>query len=158
MRGWQVLTLDVDPRFNCDITMDVRDYHYVGPRPDFFWFSMPCTEFSRESMPWCKTGKIPDMSLIHACLRIRDEANPVYWGCENVRGAVEYFRPIMGSYRYKAGPFYIWGNFPIPPKTDMSRFRKKESYGSNQREERAKIPFELSEKIAVAIELQEKLF
>lgn len=27
-----------------------------GRRPDLVWASPPCTEFSRESMPWTKTG------------------------------------------------------------------------------------------------------
>lgn len=167
-RGWEVITLDVDPRFNCDITADVRTWNpldiyktawenkLTAPGVDLLWFSMPCDEFSRESMPWCKTGNVPDMSLIHACLRIRDILRPRYWVCENVRGAIQYFNPLMGKYRFHAGAFYLWGFFPTPGKVNV-KWRKKESYGSKQRAERAEIPMSLSRAIAIQIESQATL-
>lgn len=154
-RGWEVVTLDIDPRFGCDITADVRTWHYTGSRrPDLLWFSMPCDEFSRESMPWCKTGNVPDMSLVLACLRIRDEMQPLNWVGENVKGAIKYFKPVMGNYRFHAGPFYLWGWFPPLGKVDMRTFRKKESYSSSAPAERAAIPYALSYSMAVAIESQ----
>jgi hypothetical protein len=159
-RGWDVITLDINPAFECDVTADVRTWHYTGlRRPDLLWFSMPCTEFSRESMPWCKTGIAPDMSLIYACLRIRDEMQPLNWIGENVRGAIKYFKPLMGNYRFRAGPFFLWGEFPPLGKVDMRTFRKKESYWSkHQAEDRAVIPYSLSRAVAVAIESQPSFF
>lgn len=114
-RGWQVITLDIDPRFKCDITADVREWHYPAefPRPDLIWASPPCDEFARESMPWSKTGKTPDMSIVLACKRIIEEAQPKYYVVENVRGAINYFRPHFGNYRYHVGAFYLWGFFPV---------------------------------------------
>src|SRR5688500_15421118 len=32
-RGWDVTTLDADPRFDADVTADVRTWKYDGPRP-----------------------------------------------------------------------------------------------------------------------------
>ena len=155
-RGWDVVTLDIDPKFGCDITADVRSWHYsaAGRRPDLLWFSMPCDEFSREFMPWCRTGNTPDLSLVLACLRIRDEMQPHNWLCENVRGAIEYFRPIMGPYIYHAGPFFLWGKCPPIGGVNMRSFRKKESYGSGEPEKRAMIPYNLSVAVAVAVEQQ----
>ena len=154
-RGWDVLTLDINPAFGCDVIADVREWHYTGKRHvDLLWFSMPCDEFARESMPWSRTGAIPDMSLVLSCLRLRDEIQPTYWICENVRGAIKWFKPYLGNYRFHAGPFFLWGYFPIPGKVDMRTFRKKESYGSKQRAERAEIPASLSRAIAIQIESQ----
>ena len=154
-RGWEVVTLDIDPRFDCDITADVRTWHYAGlRRPDLLWFSMPCTEFSRESMPWCKTGNTPDMSLILSCLRIRDEMQPLNWVCEQVRGAIPYLKPVLGNYRFHAGPFFLWGFFPPLGRVEMRDFRKKESYSSSAPSERAVIPRALSQAVAMAVESQ----
>lgn len=153
-RGWEVITLDIEPHFGCDITADVRTWRYTGPRPDLLWFSMPCNEFSRESMPWCKTGNIPDMSLILSCLRIRDEMQPLNWVCEQVRGAIPYLKPVLGNYRFHAGPFFLWGFFPMPGRVNMRDFRKKESYSSSSPAERAAIPRVLSHAIALAVESQ----
>jgi hypothetical protein len=154
VRGWQVITMDIDPRFNCDVTADIRTWHYQGKRPDLIWCSMPCDQFSRESMPWCRTGKLPDMSLVLSGKRVIDEAQPVYWVMENVRGAIPYFEPYFGKFRMHVGPFYLWGFFPIPGRIDTNSWRKKESRSSSNPEERARIPLSLSGSIAEAIELQ----
>lgn len=154
-RGWQVVTLDFDPRFECDITADVREWHYPAelPRPDFVWASPPCDEFARESMPWSKTGKIPDMSIVLACKRIIEETQPKYYVIENVRGAINYFRPHFGNYRLHVGAFFLWGFFPVPGEI-KNNWKKKESYGSKQRAERAVIPAPLSRAIAIQAESQ----
>lgn len=157
-RGWDVLTLDIDPSFGCDVTADVRTWHYTGKRHvNLLWFSMPCDEFSREFMPWSKTGVEPDMSLVLACLRIRDEIQPDYWVCENTKGAIKWFKPYLGNYRFHAGPFYLWGYFPIPGRVDMRSWRKKESMSSTAHIERAAIPHSLSLAIARQIESQVSL-
>lgn len=151
-RGWDVVTLDNDPRFGCDITADLSTWHYHGPRPDLVWISPPCTEFARESMPWCRTGALPDMTLIAAARRIVVEIGPRYWILENVRGAV----PYLGPAREIHGPFFLWGYFPSLGRP-LLRMRPKESYSSDQRAERAMIPRALSEAVAAAIECQPEL-
>lgn len=156
--GWEVMTVDINPSFDCDVTADVRSWHYTrGRHVDLLWFSMPCDEFARESMPWSRTGKEPDLSLIRACLNLRDEINPTYWVCENVRGAIGWFYPLMGFYRYHVGAFYFWGNFPVPGKISLSRIKKKESYGSSQKAERAVIPYPVSYAIAFQAQSQMRL-
>lgn len=156
-RGWQVTTLDNDPAFGCDITADLTTWHYVGPVPDLLWISPPCTEFARESMPWCRTGSAPDMALVKAAKRLVHEIQPRYWIIENVRGAVPFFRPLFGPPRQIIGPFYLWGYFPLIT-VDMSRFKKKESYPSSRPDLRAMVPEALSLAVAVAIESQITLF
>lgn len=154
-RGWHVTTLDNDPAFGCDITADVCGYRYDGPPLDLIWASPPCTEFSRESMPWCRTGRAPDMRIVAACLRIILECKPRMWVLENVRGAVPWFRPVLGPPRQIVGPFYLWGAFP--PLAVPGAFRKKESYSSARPDLRAMIPAALSAAVAVAVEQQQTL-
>lgn len=137
--GWDVLTLDNDASFNPDIITDIRQWSYTGVIPDFVWASPPCTEFARESMPWCKRGIAPDMSIILACMRIIRESQPQYWIIENVRGAAK----CLGKPDKLIFPYYLWGVFPDFIKPVMNK-RKKESYWSSDRALRAKIPYELS--------------
>ena len=152
-RGWNVVTLDIDPRFSPAIVADVRDWHWAGSPVDLLWMSPPCDEFAREWMPWSKTGRAPDMSIVDACRRLVDEIQPRYWVLENVRGAV----PYLGTPRAIVGPFYFWGNFPAIGKPSMAGFRKKESYSSTQAAERAAIPRGISLAFALACERQSVL-
>jgi len=155
-RGWRVVTLDYDPRFECDFTADVREWHYPAhlPRPDLVWASPPCDEFSREFMPWSKTGKQPDMSIALACKRIIDEVQPTFWVIENTQGAIRHFRPHFGNYRLCVGPFYLWGFFPVPGNISQKGWRKKSSLSSAAPAERAIIPQSLSSAIAQGCESQ----
>jgi len=148
--GFEVITLDYDPAFNCTYTADVRDWHYPAklPKPDIVWASPPCEEFSREFMPWCKTGVAPDMSIVLACKRLIEEIKPKFWIIENTAGAVSWFRPYLGSYRMTVGPFHLWGFFPPPIKVDQRGWHKKSSMGSKDASKRAIIPKSLSLAIA----------
>jgi site-specific DNA-cytosine methylase len=155
-RGWTVITLDNDPTSKPDIVADLRNWSWTGNRPDLIWTSPPCTEFARESMPWCRTGRQPDMSIVLAAARIVHQTQPRYWVIENVRGAIRHFRPHLGRPRQIIGPFYLWGFFP-PLTVNLDAFRKKESYSSRQRAQRARIPMAISDALAHAIESQRAL-
>lgn len=156
-RGWQVITLDNNPAFGCDITADLREWSWQGAQPDLIWLSDPCTEFARESMPWSRNGIAPDLSIVLAGLRIIRESTPRFWARENVRGSVRWVRPFLGAPREIHGPFFLWGNFPPLGRPRLS-MRKKESYSSTQVAERAKVPYALSLAMALAIESQALLF
>ena len=115
--GWEVITVDNDPSFNPDICIDIRDFHFFNVlygHVDLLWASPPCEEFSRWSMPWCrkKNPAPPSLDLLKATIRIIDEANPDYWVIENVRGAVPFFRPLLGE-PIRSGSRYLWGCLPI---------------------------------------------
>lgn len=154
-RGWRVTTLDNDPTFGCDITADVTTWQYDGPPVDLLWLSPPCTEFARESMPWCRTGIAPDMTLARAAKRLTETIPARYTVIENVRGAAKWFAPLFGPPRQIVGPFYLWGYFPrITIKLTM---RSKESYPSSRPDLRAMVPAALSEALAVAIESQHSI-
>jgi hypothetical protein len=154
--GWDVITVDCDPSFEPDIVADVRTWSWYGRRPDLIWASPPCDEFSREFMPWCKTGQAPSLEIVSGCKRIIDEVKPDWWSIENVIGSVNYIRPLLGNYRMHYGAFYLWGNFP-----DLGRpavvMRKKESFSSKEHKKRAMIPIGLSLAMLNAIQKQPKL-
>lgn len=157
-RGWEVVTVDNEPLFGCTHTCDVRLFTWPGRRPDLVWLSPPCTEFSRESMPWCRRGQAPDLSLTRAALDLVRDINPRYWVLENVRGAVPWFAQLgLGAPRAIVGPFYLWGYFPLlPPR--IPKGKGKESIPGRRPDLRAKVPGALSHALAVAVEAQVELW
>jgi hypothetical protein len=54
----------------------------------------------------------------------------------------------MGKARASYGPFYLWGD--VPPILPPVEYKKKESFSSKQRAERAEIPFALAHAIGRA--------
>ncbi len=152
-RGWKVVRVDINPEYNPTIVADVCEWSWRGPRPDLVWASPPCQEFSRWGMPWLrkKSPPQPDLSVVLACLRIIEEAQPRYWVIENVCGAVRFLRPLLGPPR-KFGPFFLWGHFPDPGSVRVRHV--KEKLPGRARAERARVPYELSLAIAVAVERQ----
>lgn len=146
-RGWNVHAVDIQGHFipRPDELADLREWSWHGPRPDLVWASPPCVEFSRESMPWCRTGKQPSLDLVQAAVRIVEECRPRFWVIENVRGAV----PYLGPPAMRHGPWHLWGRFPTFT-CEVEFF--KERLSSRQREERAKLPRSLSVALAGAVE------
>jgi hypothetical protein len=156
-RGWNRITLDIDPLFEPDIVADVRGWSWTGARPDLIWFSPPCDEFARDWMPWVSFEGDPDMSIVEACLRIVEESKPRYWILENVQGALDILKPLIGEPRLKHKPYFFWGFFP-----DLGDVRpvlkKKESMSSRDKVKRAMIPYEFSKALALAVESQQSMF
>ncbi len=148
-RGWEVITVDIDPALKPDIVADVRAFSYHGPRPDLIWASPPCNEFTREFLIWTRKGICPDMSIFHACRKIIHDARPRFWIIENVRGATRYF----GRYTEVHYPFYLWGFFPPLGKIKL-KYKRKDSYTSSNKIGRAAIPYQISLAVAQAIERQ----
>lgn len=154
-RGWRVLTLDNNAEFNPIICTDIctwKPWQWMNEddRPDLIWCSPPCTEFAREFMPWCATGQEPDLTILKACVRIIREVQPRYWVIENVKGALNWFLPILGKPAYVCNPYYLWGSFP-----DISHVKvtsHKERLSSSKAAERGIIPHRISEALAMAIE------
>lgn len=155
-RGWQVITVDINPQLRPDIITDLTYWTYHGRRPDLIWASPPCDEFSREFMPWSKTGKEPSMEIVRACKRIIDTAAPRFWVIENVQGAIPWFLPEMGQYRAKAGPFYLWGFFPDIGLFQLAK-RDKQTMSSRHAALRGETPASLSLRLAMAVESQAAL-
>lgn len=150
-RGWDVVTVDIDPDFGCTYTADLETWSYDGPSVDLVWASPPCTEFSRSHLPWL-AGKYPppSLDLARASLRIIGECNPIWWIVENVRGAARWLTPLFGHSPRQLGQAFLWGKFPHPGKVLVRPH--KQCLSSKKRKERSMIPYEISLAIAVACE------
>lgn len=144
-RGWQVVSVELEPHHRPDIVADVRALPIRG-HFDLLWASPPCTEFSRESMPWCRTGVAPTLDLWNATRRAIEELSPTWWIIENVRGAITH----VGPHTFRYGSFYLWTNLPLTPQIVGRPKQKLRVWGGNPNsaELRARVPRHLSEIIA----------
>ena len=149
-RGHKVYGLDIVPP--ADVIADARALPFRdGLAPDALLAAPPCTDFARESMPWCRTGKAPDMALVRAAFDAVERLKPRFWVIENVRGA----RPYMPMPVMRVGSRYLWGYFPIPLMGSHGRCFGKEHIGpnvTNRARLRSLIPYDLSLALCKAME------
>ncbi len=158
--GWQVITVDIDSLFQPTVVADMRTWSWRGERPDLVWCSPPCTEFAKFAMPcWYlrESLPLPNMELVLACKRIIEECKPHYWVIENVRGAVEFFLPILGRPLLVCRPYFLWGHFPPLSINRWGWRRKTKDLSSTAKAKRAQIPASLSWALMVAVESQQTL-
>jgi len=148
-RGWSVVSVDNEPLTHPTYLGDIRDFSWHGDRPLLVWASPPCTEFAKAAMPWYPRDLDADMSIFRACERIIRETDPVYWIIENVRGAVLYFGPPAQVFF----PWYLWGHFPHLSDFPLEA-RPKSTRTSGARDQRARIPYQLSLAVCLAVERQ----
>ena len=117
--GWEVTTVDIDPKFDPSILADVNLLHIEPPGYfDLIWSSPPCTDYTKAALPasWkCNGGTHhpPDMRPFLNCYRIVRYLRPRWWVIENVQGAVPYFRLVLGDPVKRVGSRILWGDFPI---------------------------------------------
>lgn len=145
--GWEVVRVELDPQFKAEFHADVRQWTWAGRRPTLIWASPPCTEFAREAMPWCRTGKTPSLELVEAAERVIRECNPQFWVIENVKGATKHLRQKHGE-PLCLGPVRLWGNFPRF-KTRVPYW--KEHLSSRRKADRARMPFQIGEALRKSI-------
>ena len=137
---------------------DVKNYYdWIGklPAPDLILASPPCTEFSLAQNFHDGRVDSPNMSILFACLEIIDAMKPKFYCIENVSGACKFFEPILGKHRQRAGPFFLWGNFPwlaLDPSFTHEKTKDEDRLGRNLRPNvRGMIPFEISFKMLSSI-------
>lgn len=131
-RGHEVRTLDNDPRFGCDYTMDilrVTPATFGDWRPDIILASPPCEAFSVAAFGknW-HPGFVPTIKAAHALNLVNqtryliEAMVPSFWVIENPRGllrkmeVMDYLERVTVWYcRYgepRAKPTDLWGGFP----------------------------------------------
>jgi site-specific DNA-cytosine methylase len=135
--GWEVIRMENNPML-ADIPhtriIDVLDWknwlddflieidEEYGRPIDIVWASPPCREFSTAyAAPWPTARRegrdyTPDLSLMEAAYDIICRIRPQYWIIENVSGAVNWFKPELGNYRQRIGPFCLWGRLLPNPR------------------------------------------
>ncbi len=154
-RGWKVTRIDIEPAFRPSIVADYRALPLRPEyRPDLVWASPVCTEFARESMPWCKTGKDPSLDLVLAAKAAIDAIKPRWWVIENVRGARAFFEPYLGRPTLRIGAAYLWGRFPLVMGVKVNPHKERLGPSPDRRALRSKIPYAISLALAEACERQ----
>lgn len=161
-RGHEVITLDIAGE--ADIRCDVREWYPRSRYFNFIWASPPCDKFSiATGIPY--KDRNPDLSIVKACHRIIKKIKPRYWIIENPRGALRYFigKPTITIKYSDYGhvcqkPTDLWGEFPwfyphTPPNNNPIPIDYAfPNHNSQGKLERAKIPYNLSLAICLALE------
>jgi len=100
--GYEVISLDIDPKTNPTILTDILVWDYKEKPPGYFRLiaaSVPCTEYSL-----AKTTAPRDMSmadeLVSKVVEIFDYFNPKYWWSENPPYGFLRFRDVLSGYPY----------------------------------------------------------
>jgi hypothetical protein len=165
-RGWKVIRVDIDPRFNPDIVadlcdpsdrLDLRDYlDSRAIQVAVAWASPVCTEFTKSTLPktWAATWKNPpnpDTALTKGCLEIIRSLDPNFWIIENVMGSRKFLTPILGPIASKVCGHVFWGRLPgLIPDAKSHKWRLPPT--PDRTALRAKIPYEIGEAICLAVE------
>lgn len=140
--GHEVFTVDWDPGFDCDLSMDIRELtlDMLPWAPDVVLASPPCETFSLMGVKhhWTAEGDWPSNrpktrqariahDLVAHTLELIDETHPFAWVMENPVGKLRKLDVVAGrerrtvTYCQFGMPFRkqtdLWGGFP--PSLDL---------------------------------------
>lgn len=155
-RGWEVHRVDLAPRageLGANVTLhraNVLSWRWTGGPVDLLWASPPCTEFARESMPWCRTGYAPSLRLVSAAVLHVERIKPTWWALENVSGSRPHITPLLGEPVAHVGAIWLWGS--LPPVTWPTLRPRKEAISGARPDLRSLVPYAVSLALALAVE------
>ena len=127
--GWEVTSLDIDPKSEADITANILDWDYTEYEPGHFdaiWGSPPCTEYSKAKTRGTRNLQLAD-SIVLKLLEIIDYFKPRVWWFENPHSGLLPKRliiahlppPYMVSYCMYGMPYRkhtaLWTNVAFEP-------------------------------------------
>ena len=97
--GWEVVSLDLDPKSDATITSDILQWDYAVFPPGYFdcvWSSPPCTEYSR-ARTTSKTPRNLDLAdaIVRRTLDIIAHFSPKAWWMENPDSGLLKTRPVV---------------------------------------------------------------
>lgn len=168
--SWTVLRYDNNPELR-DVPLTImadllHDEVRIRHNIDLFWASPECREFSEA---YAAPGSIakrngeefqPCMKQINKCIEFIEKNKPTHWVIENVKGAVPYFKELLGEPRQIIGGAYLWGNFPYIHTPKGWKHIKPDAWSNTHLRYniRSKIPIEISRGLLTAIESQKTIF
>ena len=102
--GFDVISLDINPKFSPDIVCDILNWDFKNTRyrPGDFWViaaGVPCTEYSQAKTTGERNLAHAD-SLVAKTLEIINWFNPKLWLIENPRGGLLKDREIVRDLNY----------------------------------------------------------
>ena len=110
--GWDVISLDMDPKSNATVTADFMQWDWSEFRPSHFdciWASPPCTEYSIAKT----TGPPRDMEkadkIAQRTLDCIKDLKPKVWFFENPQTGYLKGRRVVEGLRYKDASYCVWG-------------------------------------------------
>jgi hypothetical protein len=127
--GWEVVTVDIDERFEPDIRADMLDLRPADlPNADVVLASPPCTQFSLAASRFERVvdgePQTPDarksVALVYHTIGLVKALAPEYWFLENPQG---YLRQVIGEPTGRVTycqygenymkPTDLWGEHPL---------------------------------------------
>ena len=165
---WEVITVDIEPKFKPTICKDIRDLSVKDiakvasqslKNYDMIIVlaSPPCERLSQAPHVWPLPGIREALEITGAILELITEIMPKYWCLENPStGKMRWFigkpaiRIRLNVFGYKTvKPTGLWGNFPIGLINDSPRKNKDKNafanFASKRSDIRAKLPHGLSD-------------
>jgi len=131
--GWEVVTVDVEAKFNPTICQDIRTVtkeiveqacrsHLTQYDKVVVLASPPCQRFSIAMPKWPLLGIREAFEIVGAVFGLIEEIKPDFWLVENPKGRLRWFvpnKPIatinLSDYGYPSKkPTDLWGNIPLP--------------------------------------------
>ena len=120
--GWQVVTIDIERKFNRTIVAGIRFLPLrANVEPEALLAGPPCERFSVACHTWPKMGIKLAMELVGACLEAVAYLKPKHWLIENPMGRLRWFlgTPAQTVRLCDYGTEYqkktdLWGNITLP--------------------------------------------
>ena len=174
-KKWDVITLDIEKKFNPTIEGDVIDIvehpekykDFWELKPDIIMASPPCNHFSLANPTWPRQGIYTALKIAGACMEIIARLQPKYFILENPHARLRYFMRNnvnirLNSFGYRTvKPTDFWTNIEFfgyaqggKYNTNQTRKNGRSRYFDTIRspEQRACMPYGLSEFIKKTIE------
>lgn len=119
MHGWEVVSLDIDPRrrptFLCDIC--AFDYTQLGGNVDAVWCSPPCTHHSiARSKAKTPRNLEGNDRIVQRCLNIIQHFAPASWFLENPQSGSLKHRQVVAGLPYVDADYCMF-DFPYRKRT-----------------------------------------
>lgn len=148
VRGWRVLRIDNAPDSNAHLKVDLRYWTPIDEHFDVVWASPPCNLLTTARSKGRDVEK--GLELVERSINIIQQIKPRWWVVENVHGATRAIASLLGPPVERYGSFYLWGCFP-PFQASVERNKNKLG-GRRRAERRARIPWAISNGLAIACE------
>ena len=145
-KGWEVTSVDSDPKVKPTICEDILAWEPVGAY-DMIWASPVCTEYSRAMTRRPRDLEAGDR-LARRALEIIDRLRPRFWAIENPQTGLLKTRPFMQGlpfrdvcyctygYRYRKAT-RIWTNLPWQPRFMCLKGSRCEAFANGRHPEQA---------------------
>ena len=119
--GWEVISLDLEPKFRPDILCDVLQWDFRAAFPpghfDFVWSSPPCVEFSRALTTRPRRLEVGDSTVLRT-LEIIAHFDPPMWAIENPQTGLLKSRPFMQRLPFRDVTYCSYG-YPYRKQTRL---------------------------------------